>query len=123
MAKETKLNFSWLRPKDKIINDRVLHDGKTLMFMASTWWKLYDPFIPMDTGMLAHDTVDVYVQGDVGIIHHKAPYAEDAYNAVGREFRKEKHPLATAKWDEAAKTAGKKDVLIKDTQAFIKKGG
>ena len=123
MAKETKVDFQWLRPVKSIINEKVLHNDKTLLFMASTWNRLYDPFVPMDTGLLAHDAVDTYVEGNAGIIHHKAPYAAAVYHAKGRNFNKEKHPLATSYWDEAAKKAGKKDELIRDVQEFIKRGG
>ena len=31
----TKVDFKWLRPKKKLIDDKVLHGGKTLLFMAS----------------------------------------------------------------------------------------
>ena len=117
----TKVDFKWLKPRTKIIDDKVLHGGKTLLFMASSWNRLYDKFVPMHTGLLSHDSVDTYVENGAGIIHHKASYAREVYNSVGRNFRKEKHKLATARWDEAAKAAGKKQVLIKDVDAFIKR--
>ena len=91
--------------------------------MASSWNRLHDGFVPMNTGLLAHDSVDTYVEGGAGIVHHKAPYAAAVYYGEGRNFRKEKHSLASAKWDEAAKAAGKRAELIKDVDAFIKKGG
>ena len=122
---ETKVDFSWLRPVNEIINDRVLHNGATLLFMATTWNRLYNKFVPMDTGFLANDSVDIYVDkaNNVGVVHHKAPYASVIFNAKGRTFRKEKHPNATADWNEAAKAAGLADTLVKDTEAFIKRGG
>jgi hypothetical protein len=52
------IDFKWNKSVDKIINDKVLKNGATLKFAAVTWHKLYDPFIPMDTGALAHDTVE-----------------------------------------------------------------
>lgn len=123
MAKEVNVDFTWLRPVNQIIADNVLKGNATLLFMASTWNRLYDPFVPMDTGMLAHDAVDTFVEYGVGIIHHKVPYAAKMYYGEGLNFSKDKHPLATAKWDDAAVAAGKKDDLIRDVETFIKRGG
>jgi len=116
------LDFKWNRTINDIIAEKVAN-YKTLMFMASAWHRLYDEFTPMDTGNLAHDSVDTYVDGNSGIIHHKAPYAAAMYYGGGLTFSREKHPLASAHWDEAAKSAGKKEDLARDVQEFIKKGG
>ena len=120
VSKDVKVDFKWNQPINKIIADRVKNNA-TLLFMATTWQKLYDPFVPMDTGMMAHDSVDIYVENGEGIIHHKAPYAAANYHGDRKTFNTEKHQLATAHWDEAAKSAGKKEVLLKDVDAFINK--
>ena len=114
--------FKWSRTVDQIVDEKVNKKGKTLLFMASTWQRLYDPFVPMDTGLLAHDSVDVYVEDGAGVIHHKAPYAAITYYGTGRNFSREKHQLATARWDEAAKAAGKDKDLIKSVDEYIKSG-
>jgi hypothetical protein len=76
----------------------------------------------MDTGMLAIGQVDYYTQNGEGIIHHKAPYALRQYEGDNFNFRKTEHPLATARWDVAAKQAGKAKQLAEDTEAYIRRG-
>jgi hypothetical protein len=122
MGQNTKVDFSWERPPKSIINDKVLRNGATLKFAAVTWHKLYDPFVPMDTGLLAHDAIDYLVEGDAGIIHHKAPYASRIYYGEGYRFSKEKHPLASAQWDKAAIAAGKDKDLMESVQNYINRG-
>jgi hypothetical protein len=114
--------FKWNKPIGQIITG-VLGDDKTALFAAETWHRLYDKFVPMDSGSLAHDAVDHYVEKGVGIIHHKAPYAYRQYEGESFNFSTEKHPLATARWDEAAKQAGLGATLAKDIQNYIKRGG
>ena len=56
------------------------------------------PYVPYRTGALCRS-------GKVltgGIVSWTAPYAHDCYYAA-RPFSREKHPLATAGWFEAAK--------------------
>ena len=94
-----------------------------MLFAALTWHKLIDPWTPMKTGTLAHDAVSYHTEDNTtGVIRYSAPYAVPVYYGVGRRFRTEKHPLATAKWDEAAKQAGKGEELAKAVQAFIRRG-
>jgi hypothetical protein len=112
------VEFKWNRPVNQIIEDATGGE-KTLRFIASTWHRLYDPFVPMDTGTLAHDAVDYSIEGDTAIIHHKAPYAHRQYTGEGFNFSKERHPLATAYWDEAAKQAGKAQQLVEETEKYI----
>ena len=115
------VSFSWNKTIQQITKEATKGD-ETALFMAKTWHRLYDQFVPMDTGTLAHDAVDYTVENGVGFIHHKAPYAHRMYNGAGFNFSGEKHPLATAHWDKVANQVGKGEQLIKDTQAFIKGG-
>lgn len=148
------VSFSWNRPVTAIINDAVLRDGKTLKYMAVTWHRLYDRFVPMDAGVMAHDAVDYLVEGGEGIIHHKSPYAHYQYEGekyvdpvtgaagfltAGGWFSragvakvpsgeallydKSRHPLATKRWDEAAKAAGFGKELAKSLEAYLRAGG
>jgi len=116
------VDFRWNTPISSIIQKKVYKDGKTLLFMAETWQKLYDPFVPMDTGLLSHDAVSVYAEDGKGIIHHKAPYATAVYYGGEKNWRRDKHPLATAQWDEAAATAGKRNELTRSVEGYIKGG-
>lgn len=113
-----KFNGSIQRIIDKATNKR-----ETLLFAATTWHRLIDPFTPMDTGTLAHDDVQYSVESNSGVIHYTAPYAKKVYEGENTHFRKEKHPLASARWDQAAITAGKGETLINDVQKYINRKG
>lgn len=114
--------FNWNRPVSQIITD-VTGGDKTLKFMAVTWHRLYDPWVPMDTGTLAHDAIEYSVESGKGVIRHKAPYAGRTYRGENMKFHKDKHPLAQAYWDEGAKQAGRAESLASETETFIKRGG
>lgn len=92
----------------------------TLLFMANEAQRLMDGYVPMETGMLA-DNADAYVEGGVGKVHYRSPYAHYQYNGDGFNFSKEKHPKATSHWDEAMKKDRGKD-LANAVQKFIKRG-
>ncbi len=116
------ISFKWNRAVNQIINDTVLKDGKTIEFMTSEWQRLTDDFVPMNTGNLAHDSVQLLFGLDIGQIHYQADYADANYYGTGRKFNKEKHSLATSKWNEAAKSAGRADFLTVEVGEFIKNG-
>lgn len=84
--------------------------------IADTAFKLMTPYVPMDTGTLAF-TVDVNPKE----VHYKSNYAYKQYNGVNFNFDKEKHKLATARWDEAMMVADG-DKLLKAARKFIKRG-
>ena len=63
-----------------------------------------EPYVPYRTGRLASSvTLDVREDG-TGEVRWTAPYAEECYYAA-RPFSRRVHPLATARWFEAAKAA------------------
>ncbi len=115
------VQLKWNRPIKQIVGD-ALGGDKTLLFMAQTYARLYNPFVPMDTGMLATGAVQYGVDNGAGFIRHTSPYAHRQYNGDGFNFSQERHPLASAHWDEAAKQAGKGKVLAADIQAYIRSG-
>lgn len=86
-------------------------------FASSSWWKLYTPYVPMQTGAL-FQTVELKPWEVV----HEMFYANKQYNG-DFNFRTNKHPLATRKWDQAAISAGKSTTLANDIQGFIESGG
>ena len=68
--------------------------------------KIYAPYVPMETGRLLRD-----VRFGPGTIEHRAPYARRVYHGAGLDFRRDKHPLAVARWDGAAEKALKPELL------------
>ena len=64
-----------------------------------------DPYVPYRTGRLAKSAViEQDGEGPAARVCWTAPYAAECYRAE-RPFRKTVHPLATARWFEAAKSA------------------
>lgn len=94
---------------EKRLNDKVR------LFAANTAFKLMDPYVPMDTGLLSK-TVDI----KPGEVHYKQTYAKDQHDNMSYKHKLDKHPLATAKWDEHMMMA-RKDELIKAINAYIKR--
>lgn len=83
---------------------------------AREWYKLYTPYVPMDTGRLLRD-----VRIGPGTIDHRAPYARRVYHGAGLDFRRDKHPLAVARWDGAAEKTLKPE-LLRRLQALVDAG-
>lgn len=85
------------------------------LFAAQQWYKLYFPYVPYDTGMLARSVIIEPHQ-----IEHIAPYAQYVYNG-NFNFRKDQHPQATREWDKAAENV-QKPKLIQTLQAYVDSG-
>ena len=97
----------------KAVLNAVALDDEFGQYAAESWRKLIEPYVPYRTGRLCNDvTVKPFK------IEYNAPYSGDVYNNVNMNFNKEKHPLATAKWDEVAAPAVK-DWFVQDLQSFI----
>ena len=62
-----------------------------------------EPYVPYRTGRLA-SSVSLTVRDGGAEVRWDAPYAAECY-AAARPFGKKFHPLATARWFEAAKAA------------------
>lgn len=85
-------------------------------FAAEQWYRLYYPWIPFRTGMLANRVVI-----SPGEILHNTPYSIPVYN--GRfNFRRDPHPLASRRWDKAAEPTCKPR-LVQALQIHIDNGG
>lgn len=115
------INFKWLQPIPVIIREIGINE-KTARFAAMDWYRLYFPFVPYRAGPLSRD-VSFIISGTKARIRHTVPYARRAYYNMGYRFGKSPHALATAYWDRAAMAAGKKEVLIRDVQAYVKRKG
>ena len=84
-------------------------------YAASEWHRLYEPYVPMQTGMLK-DTVDIRPNE----IEHTVPYARYQYEGHFN-FRKDRHPKASRQWDKAAKPT-EEPKLIRSLQRYIDSG-
>ena len=122
-------------------------DDRFWTFAAAEWHRLYTPYVPMDSGTLAQQVVI-----EPKTITHTAPYAHYQYAgaAYGPSFpiaengaivgfyskpgkpkhptgkalryRKDQHPLSSARWDKAAEPA-QKARLIRALQGYVDGGG
>ena len=114
------VTFKWNNSPAAIAN-RIINPGVKL-FAATTWHKLYTPFVPMETGNLASN-VAYGTDGSMGTITHAGPYAAYQYYGDGFNFRRDKHAMASAHWDQAAKAAGKLPALVQSVQGYLGAGG
>ena len=112
-------------------------------FGAHEWWRLLDPYTPMETGTMSKQ-VNIRGEEGNGTVHYLAPQAHYLYKGelmvdpktgssyaregtkkvyAGRELciKKSKHPLATKEWDKAA-TPTQKPKLIRAMQGYIDSG-
>lgn len=113
-----KVSFVFNKSPQNIAK-RILSPAVKL-YAATTWHKLYYPFIPFgDTGQLSSN-VAFSVEGNSGIITHKVVYARRIYFGRSFKFRRDKHALASALFDQAARAAGKGEALAKSVEAFVK---
>ena len=112
MSASVKLTWNGDPVREIVSNNMLKH-------AAETWHKLYTPFVPMDTGNL-YSNVAFSAEGDSGVITHKAEYSPYVYQGDHMNFRRDKHPLASAHWNEAAISAGKRDELAAEVQNWLK---
>lgn len=109
----------------KGICDEIENDEELWKFASLEWWRLITPYTPMDTGQLAFGVAMTGTpsqpSGDTQIkakeIWYRQPYAHRWYTTPAN-FRKDKHPLATAKWDDVARPQ-QEDKLIQALQNYI----
>lgn len=95
---------------------KINNDDAFWTFAASTWHKLYSPYVPFAEGNL-EQTVDIQPKE----ITHKVPYARYQYYGTRFRFRRDMHPKASAKWDKAAAPT-QLPRLITSLQAYIDSG-
>lgn len=107
----TKVNVNARGLADKAGNDRAFWT-----FAATEWHRLYADYVPMREGFLTNNVIIRPKE-----IEHAVPYARRLYNGVGFHFRKDKHPKASAKWDQAAR-ATQLPKLVSTLQAYIDSG-
>lgn len=110
MATEIKIELN-----TRQIIKRICHDNKNGEFLASIWARYMDKYVPFDSGMLANSAqIEPYK------VIYPQSYAHRIYEGGNFNFSKEKHPLATAKWDEICAKANKAKVAKEYTE-YLKK--
>lgn len=105
--------------KEKVCR-RLKTNNKIGLFLAQTWAKELNDFVPMDKGPLyTNKTIQPFK------IIYNMPYAK--YQFYGRSkkgrplnYNREKHSLATSKWNEkGSRVKGKK--VASELTAFLKR--
>ncbi len=92
-------------------------ENKEFWTIAHTeWWRLYKDYVPFQNGNLM-ENVTITEKG----IKHNEPYAHRMYEGDNFNFHKDKHPLASARWDEAAKPS-QLPKLARTLNSYIKSG-
>ena len=98
---------------EQAIAEKLRSDGLWL-HAAQTWHRLYEPYVPRDTGRLYGD-----VRISPGQIEHLAPYAAYVY---GGSFSAGSGGAASRAWDRAAEPT-QKPKLVAAMQAYVDAGG
>ena len=102
-----------VRIDEQAIAEKLRSDGLWL-HAAQTWHRLYEPYVPRDTGRLYGD-----VRISPGQIEHLAPYAAYVY---GGSFSAGSGGAASRAWDRAAEPT-QKPKLVAALQAYVDAGG
>ena len=80
--------------------NKICKNDRVGLFAAQTLERYMNPYVPMDTGMLMSNTTISPFR-----IQYNQPYAQRCFYGIHFKFHKDMHPLATARWDIAVKTA------------------
>lgn len=94
-------------------SDRILGSRAVGMFVSETCARYMAPYVPMDGGQLYQN----YTAEPFKVTYNQ-PYASRQYHGTHFNFRKDKHPLATAEWDKAMLSV-RRDELASEISAFI----
>lgn len=83
---------------DQHIKDMIddLADDRTLFEIHNLLYKMCDPYVPFLEGPLSQ-TAEVSAEG----VLYAVPYARYQYYGDDFHHTTERHPLASARWDEA----------------------
>lgn len=84
-------------------------------FAAQTWYELYAPYVPWNTGALYTKVIV-----EPGVIRHLVSYAQKVYEG-DFNYRKDVHPFASRMWDQAAVPVQLPN-LIAAMQAYVDEG-
>lgn len=133
----------WNKPVPQIAREAT-GGNRTLLFMAQEAKRLMDPYVPARNMVLSRN-VRVYVEEGHGVVHYLSPYARfqhagwvmvsritgspwarkgESKVVTGRRLNHSTmaHPLATAEWDKAMKTARITD-YVQAVQNYVRGRG
>lgn len=111
MEIEFKCNINPQKITNKVQSNKTFWNTAHL-----EWWRLMQPYTPFQTGALMNN-VTITEKG----IKYKSPYAHKMYDGTGINFRSDKHRLASAHWDKAAKPS-QLPKLAQTLNNYIKSG-
>lgn len=97
------------------IASRFTNNDEIGTFAAETVARHMSPYVPMDTGMLYSNFTTRPWQ-----ITYESNYAKHCFFGTGINFRKDKHPNATARWDKATESA-KSIQIAREITNYIKR--
>ena len=95
---------------------RIVGNDRVGIYMAETSARHMDKFIPMDSGILAQS-----YKTEPFKVKYYAPYARRMFWGENYNFQKDRHPLATARWDIATSSAEGQQIAD-ELRAFIEHG-
>ena len=97
-------------------NIRKIDNDIFWKYAASSWHRIYSPFVPNRTGNLMEDVTILPKQ-----IEHNAEYGMAMYFG-NFKFSTSQSSAATRLWDKKAILAKKDEQLIRDLQKYINSG-
>ena len=85
------------------IVDSITNNDQLGLFLAATWKRYMDKYVPVDQGML-YQTADATKPFEVSYIQNYSHYQWEGLSKSGKKLRysKEQHPLAQSHWEKAA---------------------
>lgn len=98
--------------------DKLITDPSTMLEVQALFANTIDPWIPYDTGNLAHN-ISIDPEG----VTYRAHYATKNYYNTEIAHKTDKHPLATAYWDEVAMQTEKDAFIKRVEEIFNRKAG
>lgn len=95
--------------------DKIASDKKLGLFLAQEAASGMDKFVPMRTGALAGSAKPSPFK-----VTYNKPYARRMFYGQGMRLTRDKHPLATPRWDRAFIMTGGADKLGKAATNYLK---
>lgn len=108
------MQVKWIKDLNAMELQEELFNSNVRLYANNSLYKYCDEYVPFDTGTLSRDVIvtEEYVE-------YQQPYAHRIYNGIDFNFKKDKHPLATARWCDVSMEINK-DKLARDINNYIK---
>lgn len=102
---------------DKV--QEITHNTGVQIDIAQQFINIVNPYVPCDTGNLSREVYITRSYSDGMSIVYEAPYASKCYYGDDINFRKDKHPLATAHWDKVAMQT-ERERFVREAEQIVK---